>query len=87
MQNIWEVVGLSVRSEIGTRGSLFVFKDQMDHISLEDLMTFRWQTHGLLSYIMKCKGYAVDISSSTRNCCEDLSSVPETILAQTVIFS
>lgn len=41
MQNIWEVVGLSVRSEMGTQGSLFVFKDQMDNISLEDLMTFR----------------------------------------------
>lgn len=41
MQNIWEVIGLSVRVEMGTQGSLFVFKDQMDNMSLEDILTFR----------------------------------------------
>lgn len=34
MQDIWEVDGLSVTGEMGTQGSLFVFTDQMDDISL-----------------------------------------------------
>lgn len=40
-EDIWEVAGLSIRGKVGAQGSLFVFKDQMDKISLEDLRAVR----------------------------------------------